>query len=253
MIGREIVFLCSDICSSKKRKREDWRIAATVEMRENMIKKCRQRLQTDVADEWAIDVLARVEDCVDFVAAESQYHSNCLLRFNQNKASQKLGEPKSGRKPSEELMEYFSKACDWLETEMVPHSIIEFREKMAEIAKVKDVYGVQYLKKLLTDRYKDHISFGCEPGRENVVYFKEMAEYLIHIRYKERANTTNEESERIMALAANLIRAEIREKEYKNDFYPNSIDIETLNWSPPLLKGLLKRLAKSDVKQEVLA
>ena len=47
--------------------------------------------------------------CVDFVAAESRYHSNCLLRFNQNKASEKINEPKSGRKPSQKLMDCFSK------------------------------------------------------------------------------------------------------------------------------------------------
>ena len=60
-----------------------------------MLKKCKQRIEADATDQWAIDVLARVEDCVDFVAAESRYHSNYLLRFNQNKASEKIDEPKS--------------------------------------------------------------------------------------------------------------------------------------------------------------
>ena len=136
---------------------------------------------------------------------------------------------------------------------MVPHSIIELRDKMAGVVDVKEVYGIQCLKDLLIDQYKDHISFCCESGRENVVYFKEMADYLINFRYKARANTTEEESERIMAIAANLARAEIREKEYKNYFYPDPSDIEKLNWSSPILKGLLKNLAKSNTKQEFLA
>ena len=92
-----------------------------------------------------------------------------------------------------------------------------------------------------------------EPGRENILYFKQIAEYLINTKYRERGNTTKEESQRIMALAANLVKAEVREKEYKNDFYPDPNEIEALNWSPPLLKQLMKDLTKSDLKQEFLA
>ena len=39
--------------------------------------------------------------------------------------------------------------CDWLEGEILPHSVTEFREKMMEFADGEDVYGVQYIKKLL--------------------------------------------------------------------------------------------------------
>ena len=221
-------------------------------MRENMLEKCKQRIEADATDQWAVNVLARVEDCVDFVATQSRYHFNCLLRFNQNKASERIDEPKSGRKSSQELLDCFSKACDWLEGEMLPHSVTGFREKMMEFADGEDVYGVQYIKKLLKDQYQDHISFCCGPGGENLLYFKEMAEYLINTKYKERGNTIEEESQRIMALAANLVKVEVREKEYKNDFYPDLNEIEALNWSPPLLKQLMKDLAKSDLKQKFL-
>ena len=131
---------------------------------------------------------------------------------------------------------------------MLPHSVTEFREKIMEFADGEDVYGVQYIKKLLKDRYQDHISLCCEPGRENILYFKQMAEYLIKTKYRERGNTTEEESQRIMSLAANLVKAKVREKEYKNDFYPDPNEIETLNWSPPLMKDL----TKSDLKQELI-
>ena len=62
-----------------------------------------------------------------------------------------------------------------------------------------------------------------------------------------------EESKRLLTLSAKLIKAEIREQEYQNDFYPDPSDIEALNWSPPLLKHLLNSLIKSDLKQEFLA
>ena len=43
------------------------------------------------------------------------------------------------------------------------------------------------------------------------------------------------------------MKAEVREKEYKNDFYPDPSEIEALNWSPPLLKQLMKSLTKSEM------
>ena len=88
------------------------------------------------------------------------------------KPLKKTDDPKSGQKPLQDLMECFSKACNWLEAEVTPYSVLEFREKMIEIVNGKDVYGVQYIKKLLTDRYKDHNLFCYESGRENVVYLK---------------------------------------------------------------------------------
>ena len=118
---RRDCFICSEECNSKKRKRGDWRLASTLEIREKMLKKCKKRLEVDVEDKWAIDVLASVEDCADFVAAESRYHSNCFVRFNRDKTAEKVENPRSGRKRSKELMEYFMKACDWLEAEVAPH------------------------------------------------------------------------------------------------------------------------------------
>ena len=122
---------------------------------------------------------------------------------------------------------------------------------MIEYASGDEVYGVQYIKKLISDRYNEHISFCSEPGKENIIYFKEMADYLINSKFRERGSTTNEESERIIALAANLIKAEIREKEFKHDFYPNQSDIEGLNWSPPLLRQLMNSLTKSEISFSV--
>ena len=67
---------------------------------------------------------------------------------------------------------------------------------------------------LLTNRYQEHIYFFNEPGQENVVYFKEMTDYLINEKYREKKTTVQEVSKRIQTLAANLIKPEIREREF---------------------------------------
>ena len=38
----------------------------------------------------------------------------------------------AGRKPNTEMMENFQRACDWLESEIVLHSVEEIQEKMKE-------------------------------------------------------------------------------------------------------------------------
>ena len=80
-----------------------------------------------------------------------------------------------------------------------------------------------------------------------------MTHYFINTKYRERGITTEDEFQRIMALAANLFIAKVRVKKYKNNFNPDPRKIEVLNWSPPLLKQLEKGLTKSDMKQEFFA
>ena len=63
-------------------------------------------------------------------------------------------------------MENFQRACDWLESEIVLHSVKEIQNKMKEQVNGQAVYGVQYTKRLLTNRYQDHMYFCNEPGGE---------------------------------------------------------------------------------------
>ena len=82
------------------------------------------------------------------------------------------------------MIENFQRACDWLESEIVLHSIKEIQDKMKEQVQEQAVYGVQYIKRLLTNRYQGRIYFCNEPGRENITYFKEMADHHIHKNYR---------------------------------------------------------------------
>ena len=186
LIGKGTAF-CVALCANKKKQvRRNWRLAATLQIRETMQNICQERMKEDVEDKWAIEVLARVNDCSDFVAAGSRYHVNCYARFSSQRDVVKVQNSKGGRKANTEMMGYFENACEWLESETVLDSVEEVRQKMNQYANGKTVYGVQYIKKLLVDRYKQHISFCSEPGRENIVYFKEMADYLINKKYRKR-------------------------------------------------------------------
>lgn len=66
------------------------------------------------------------------------------------------------------------------------------------------------LKKLLKDHYNSNIFFTEEPGKESIICFKNMADFIINQKYKEKKEDI-EEAKRILSAAANLIKAEIRE------------------------------------------
>ena len=83
--------------------------------------------------QWALEVLGRVKDCSDFVAAEGRYQVNCYARFCFQRDKKKKAEfTQAGRKPNTDIMENFLRSCDWLESEIVLHSVKEIHDKMKE-------------------------------------------------------------------------------------------------------------------------
>ena len=158
------------------------------------------------------------------------------------KQTKKVEITQAGTKPNTEMMENFQWACDRLESEIVLRSVKEIQGKMKEQVNGQAVYGVQYIKSSLTNRYQDHIYFCNESERENIVYFKEMTDYLINEKYRQRKTTVQEGPRRIQALAAILIKAEISERKFNKGTYPSAVDIANLNRSPPLIHHFLKGL-----------
>ena len=207
-------------------------------------------MRENAGDKWALEVLGRVKDCSDFVAAERRYHVNCYVYFQTDPKrwkSHKLVQSLT------QMMENFQWACDRLESEIVLRPVKETQGKMKEQINGQAVYGVQYIKSSLTNRYQDHIYFCNESERENIVYFKEMTDYLINEKYRQRKTTVQEWPRRIQALAAILIKAEISERKFNKGTHPSAVDIANLNRSPPLIHHFLKGLINTKLKQESLA
>ena len=177
-------FLYDDKCGLKNNFRKDWRLAATMEIRQTTEMRCEEHMRENTEGQWALEVLGRVKDCSDFVAAEGRYQVNCYSRFCFQRDPKKAENTQAGRNPNTEMMGNFPRACDWLETEIVLHSGKEIQDKMKKQINGQAVYGVQYIKRLLTNKYQDHVYFCNERGREHITYFKEMADYLINEKYR---------------------------------------------------------------------
>ena len=81
-----------------------------------------------------------------------------------------------------------------------------------------------------------------------------MAEYIINKSENEKAaheeESTDEATCRILKAAANLIKAEIRDQTYTNEYYPTPDDIAAQDWIRNNLRHFLQVLIKVDVKVE---
>ena len=146
--------------------------------------------------------------------------------------------------------------CQWLESEADAelYTLAELHDKMTEFSGGSDVYTPKRLKQKLHEHYEDFIFFAEVEGRGNVLYFRNMASYIINNKWhSEKKENIEEEAKRIVCAAAKIIRAEIREKTYDTKSYPTNKDIANVNkgkeWIPHYLQTFLKIIIQSELKQ----
>ena len=128
----------------------------------------------------------------------------------------------------------------------------EFKQKVQEFSEGYEAYDSRYLKKLLKDSYGSQISFSEELGKETLIYFIDMANFIINKYFKEKTQDINTESERIIKTAATLIKIEIRDRSYNNNFYPTNKEIQG-PWILDNLRIFLSCFTKSSLKQDRLS
>ena len=106
----------------------------------------------------------------------------------------------------------------------------------------------------MVDHYEDYIFFANVSGKQNVVCFRNMANFIINDKWhSEKKENIQEEAKRIVTTAAKIIKAQLREAECKSDFYPTNKDISDIRqgrqWIPQHLQTLLNILVPSPLKQ----
>jgi len=197
------------------------------------------------------------------VAAEARYHINCYSYFTSFKPITIL-DPKTnpnlgGRPVHRTMAEIFDRVCAWMEDgDNELYTIAEVHDKMHKLSVDSDsVYTPGYLKTLLLKRYGDHIYFASISGRRDVICFRNMAARIINDQwYENRENDVEKESKRIVAAAAKLIKASIREMKSNTEKYPVNSEVSDCSvakeWVPPLLRLLLQDIIPDELKQIAL-
>ncbi len=89
-----------------------------------------------------------------------------------------------GRHEDENLMHWFRLLINWLDSESGAelYTLSEFHSKMAEGS---DAYNIKkWFKRKLQEHYKEHIFFSTVEGQDDVVCFKNMANYVINHKWQ---------------------------------------------------------------------
>ena len=146
-------------------------------------------------------------------------------------------------------MDCFQKACNWLENESYIYTIKDFRQKVQELLGDEVAYDVRYLKQQLKNHYGSHISFSEESGKETLMYFSDMASFLVKSKFVEKPVESEDESFDIIRKAAKFIKKEIKNIESESEYYPSKEDI-TNSWIPKCLRVFLGEFTNSTFKQE---
>ena len=155
------------------------------------------------------------------------------------------------------MVEHFSVLCNWLENDgdSELYTLAESRHKMIKLTGSPNVYSDKRLKQKLELHYGNHIYFAELNGKQNILCFRSMANYVLHRTwYAERKENVEDEAKRIVEAAAKLIRTQLQSIIYHADIYPSDEDIQNmekgLNLLPPLLLLMLKTLVPN-VKQQI--
>ena len=246
---------CGDLCVKDARHpdRCDHRRVETIHIKNTVLDMCKQRLLNSQVDDLARTVQHRLLSCCDLVAAEAVYHRKCHNKFFKVIVRDSIGRPIDEVKD-----DAFDKICDWLEvTDLELITLQDVIEKALSLTGSNDcekVYTTTWLKTRLLERYEGHIMFAEVKGRRDVICWSGMANYIVNTKwYESRKEKIEDDSERIVATAAKLLKSSIREAHYEKDVYPTCDDIASIEagkrWMPALLNVFLDNLVSSDVKK----
>jgi hypothetical protein len=230
---KQACFFCGELIINDDRHPErcETRSAQTLTIRDNLLAVCRKR-----NDQWAVEVEGRLNMCVDLVATEAIYHVSCHRSFCQTRTTvstvdcQDQHEPRMpGRPDDQDMCNVFEKMCDRLEdADDQLYTVSDLQQMLREMTDCEEaVYSLRHIRRKLEYKYGEHIFFAHVNGKKNVICFRDMASRIINEKwYTDRKESVQGESERIIILAAKLVKAQIRETMYNRNEYPT---VDTYN------------------------
>ena len=121
------------------------------------------------------------------------------------------------------------------------YTIAELHDKMVELSEDSPCYSEKSLKRKLIEHYEDHIFFVQQPGRPNLICFRNLAWFIM------------DEFKKIKSQTSLDIKSYIRELPCDKKEYPLINKLEDVEyaktWVPERLLMFLKHLVSSPLKQ----
>lgn len=228
------VLITSSRLETKRRKLTS--NVETIEFKNNVLKRATER-----GDEWGEAVTKRIEANIDLVAAEAKYHRACAQEFLSNPQKLKpVGKPVDVQRISA-----FNELCAYIDdNDECQYAVSDLMEHMETFLNGEEGYSLKYFKQKLKERYKDDIIITSLPGKSSIVSVRESAHRILRERWvADQAADKACENERIIEMAASIIRDEIRLSVYDLGEYPTLEETENgSSMIPESLKLFLHKL-----------
>lgn len=181
-------------------------------------------------DEWGREVSLRLSGVIDLVADEGRYHRNCYQYFLRPDLNIPGTVKKcAGRPVRNDTNETFMKLCDYIqENEECQFSLNDLADVMKRLDATTEPYSEKHLKRRLKEFYGDAVVFTEIPGLSSVVCFSGYRDKTLTEKwYKEKKTDQTDERNRIVLMAAKIIREDIRSRAYNCEIYPTAEDISS--------------------------
>ena len=226
-------------------------------------------------DDWALTIFGRLESVNELHAEDAVYHKSCYSNFKTGKqlpgahTSSKNNRKRS--RPKDILLdEAYAKVCALLmekeanDEQVTVTELAKFMDNLVSHTEKEEGYSVVYLKKRITEDFKDQVVIGSMDGKADVVTFVSTAsKVLLDFNNNQTVGENTEvEKMRLIKAASDIIRNEIKSLESNTLFYPTTAQIESshIDFVPPTLACFLgnlfsckdTELIKSSIAQAII-
>lgn len=203
----------------RKRTSYEYSVVETLEFIENIRTNAEKR-----NDNWGKEVLLRLSNVIDLVAAEGRYHRTCYKYFLRTDCKKTGTATLGGREVDKEKSLSFTKLCEYLEeNNECQYSFDELMVIISGFENTGETYSRQYLTKKLKEHYGNQITIANNIGRSGVMCFSEcMQDIVTNEWYAARKANPAEDVKRILETAAQIIRNDIRSQAYECQVFPST-------------------------------
>ena len=118
-------FCCKEAVLDVRRPKINANIhfARTLSLRDNVLDMCNQRL-----DSWALEVMVRLQLCIDLPAADAVYHGTCYTKFSTGRNHPDAAPSPISQTDDKMKMKSFVEMCEWFEGSDDLCSVVEMRK-----------------------------------------------------------------------------------------------------------------------------
>ena len=226
-------------------------------------------------DDWANEVLGRIEYASDLPAVEARYHQTCCSNFRSGykiprqfqshdssctllSESKTCSDPKKGRPVRANAEQAFRSVMEYFEEhENGQLTINDMVNKMGEYCG-EEAYSNTYMKKKIQEHFGDSILITEINGTPNIVTFKSKGHSILH-KFYTRINKQDPEAEKrsIIQTAAKLILSDINAMDISKDSYTPASSIssleENMEYIPSSLRDFLQQIVEFKDSETVIA